>query len=67
MNVIVNGVNKQIEDNTTLDTLVDTISEALPKMFVIEVNKEIVLKDDYKSIALNEGDQIEVVVFCGGG
>lgn len=37
------------------------------RIAVVELNKEIVMKEDYKFKRLSNGDVVEVVHFVGGG
>ncbi|MEG1255011.1 sulfur carrier protein ThiS [Clostridium sp.] len=52
---------------------ISTISSLLNKLninearVVVELNKEIVVKEDYSKINLKEDDTIEVISFVGGG
>jgi sulfur carrier protein len=37
------------------------------RIVVIEVNKEIVMKENYKTMSLSHGDVVEIIHFVGGG
>lgn len=37
------------------------------RIAVVEINKDIILKEDYKSTMLCDGDAIEIIHFVGGG
>jgi thiamine biosynthesis protein ThiS len=41
--------------------------EIHPERVAVEVNLKIVKKQDYQTTILQEGDQVEVVSFVGGG
>ncbi len=64
--IVLNGENKEIESEVTLDRLLDLFS--LPKQRVaVELNKAVVRKHDWETVEVNEGDIIEVIHFVGGG
>ncbi len=37
------------------------------RIVVVEVNKEIVMKENYKTMTLSHGDIVELIHFVGGG
>ncbi|WP_010281292.1 sulfur carrier protein ThiS [Bacillus timonensis] len=37
------------------------------RIAIVEINEEIIKKEDYKTIKLANGDVIEIVQFVGGG
>ena len=64
--VLFNGQSHQVkEDSTITDLLSDAKVEI--RFCAVELNLEIVSKDQYLSQRLKEGDQIEVVTLVGGG
>ncbi len=66
MNVVVNGEPHELGAEATVRELL--ISLGLGEALVaVERNKEIVPRAAHESTALNEGDQLEVVHFVGGG
>ncbi|MNP86186.1 Sulfur carrier protein ThiS [compost metagenome] len=67
MNLIVNGKAEIYKENCR--TVADLLS--LPawnrKMVIVELNGDIVARENYNTALLGEGDRIEVVHFVGGG
>ncbi|WP_085992988.1 sulfur carrier protein ThiS [Oceanobacillus senegalensis] len=67
MNLQLNG--KQVE----LPKEVDSVGKLLghynlqSRIAVVEVNQDIVIKEDYESKKLSNGDVVEIVHFVGGG
>ena len=61
----INGEIEEIKDNTTLQNILD--NKKLPSVFVVELNKIIIKKDNYKNIILKNGDIVEIATFCAGG
>lgn len=63
--IILNGEQKEIEDNMTLEELL--LDMKLPKFYVVEKNMQIVYREDFASEILKDNDNIEIATFCGGG
>ena len=61
----VNGEFEIIENNITIAELLSY--RKLPSVFVVELNKNIIKKDDYNKIFLKDGDIVEIATFCAGG
>lgn len=66
MQVVVNGELRTLEENASLDALLEQLSLA-PRRVAVEVNRELVPRADYPATELQEGDSIEIVTFVGGG
>ncbi len=68
MIVKINGKLENINDNiNTLSQLIESLNDKLPKLFAIEKNGKIIYKENYDDESINNNDQIEIVMFCGGG
>lgn len=64
--IILNGEKHEIGEEVTLDHLLDLFS--LPKQRVaVELNKNVVRRQDWENTPINDGDRVEVVHFVGGG
>jgi len=62
----VNGKNMDMDQITTISSLLNKLGINEEKV-VVELNKEIVIKEEYSKINLQEDDTIEVISFVGGG
>ena len=62
----VNGKVKIIPDNYKLSVLVNNLKIPLKKV-AIELNQEIINKNNINKIYLKKKDNIEIVHFIGGG
>ena len=61
-----NGQPREVREESTIsDLLAETKVES--RFCAVELNLEIVSKDQYLTKRLNDGDQIEVVTLVGGG
>jgi len=66
MTLNVNGKPMALQERASVRTLVDTLGLG-EKRVAVEVNKELVVKQEWASRILREGDHVEVVTFVGGG
>lgn len=65
--IFLNGKITDIKSNISLATLLERLKDTLPKVFVIELNMQIIKKEKYEFTYLQTGDRVEIVQFCGGG
>lgn len=66
MRLVVNGEDRQVEPNTTVEQLLSSLGLA-DTLVAVERNEEVVPRAQHQSTELNEGDRVEVVHFVGGG
>ena len=66
MKVVINGKDAHLEDGESLEGCLASKGFDL-KAVVAELNESIVPKDIWPTVALKEGDRLEVVSFVGGG
>lgn len=66
MNIVVNGEDKQFEDNSTLGQIITSL-QIEDKVMAAAVNMDIVKKDNWHNFIVNENDKIELLQFVGGG
>lgn len=64
--MIINGNEMKFENGITITTLLTHLNLCIEKV-VIEVNYEIIAKENFENHKLYETDSIEVVSFVGGG
>ncbi len=65
MNLIING-ESQVSLADTLSALVEQLGMKSDRV-AIELNREIVPRDQWSHTRLTEGDRLEIVHFVGGG
>ena len=66
INVVLNGESRTIEEEVTLDRMLDLFS--LPRQRVaVELNRSVVRRDEWPETEVSDGDVIEVIHFVGGG
>lgn len=65
ISVKINGKEEKIDKDASVRDLLNL--KSVKGIFVVEKNLKIVDKDCYESEILNQGDEIEIVSFAGGG
>ena len=64
--VILNGEQQTLSEGLTIAGLIDHLG-LNQRRIAVEVNREIVAREQYTVRALANGDQVEIVHFVGGG
>ena len=63
----VNGNEQKISNPVSLTELIALNNVAQPSMVSIQLNGEFVVRDDYDSTLVKEGDEVDFLYFMGGG
>ncbi len=66
MNILLNGKNKEIDDNISLDQFLSAVLSS-DRGVIIELNGKVVKKGKRGEFLLKEGDKLELIRFMGGG
>ncbi|MBI3247823.1 MAG: sulfur carrier protein ThiS [Deltaproteobacteria bacterium] len=66
MTVTLNGETRECRDGMTVAELVAELGLGARRI-AVEVNRDIIPREDYADYRLHVGDEIEVVHFVGGG
>jgi len=66
MHVTLNGEARHVRDGLTVADLVDELG-LRARRIAVEINLDILARDDYGRRALCDGDVVEIVHFIGGG
>ena len=66
MQIILNGEKKDVPDDLTIIGLLKHL-KIQPQRVAVELNLDIVKKDQYAATTIKNGDSLEVVSFMGGG
>lgn len=64
--IVVNGAHREVPAGLTAATLLDRL-DLHPGMVVVELNREIVRREDLRTLPIQAGDRVELVHFVGGG
>ena len=65
MQITINGKPEEIQASTVLDLLKH--KEIDPHMVAVELNMQIVDRDQLESTSVKEGDKLEFLFYMGGG
>lgn len=66
MRVTLNGEPRDLRDGLTVAELVNELGLRVRRI-AVEINLDILARDDYEQRALRDGDVVEIVQFIGGG
>ena len=66
MTVVVNGERRDVRDGATVTQLLESFG-VNPQLVAVEVNVDIVRRDQYPTTVLRDGDAVEIVHMVGGG
>jgi sulfur carrier protein len=66
MNLTINGENRVLAPADTLAALVEQLGMKSDRV-AIELNREIVSREQWAQTPLQDGDRLEIVHFVGGG
>ncbi len=64
--VQVNGKEREVQSGLSVQELVESF-DLNPLLIVVELNREILSRDQFKDVQVSEGDAVELVHFVGGG
>lgn len=66
MTIQINGEAKEVTDGVSVTQLLEEL-QIRPGRVVIELNRDIVPRDNFGATILKAGDTLEIVHFVGGG
>lgn len=66
IDVLLNGENRRVPGGLTVETLLRHL-ELDASRVAVELNRQIVRKDAWAGAPVEEGAQLEIVMFVGGG
>lgn len=66
MTVFVNSKQQPLDEGSTVAALLEVLG-LMQRRVAVEVNTELVTKNEWPQFKLKEGDRIEIVSFVGGG
>lgn len=66
IDVHLNGRDRRIDAGQTVLGLLESL-ELNPLLVVVELNKEILARDQFGDVIIETGDRLELVHFVGGG
>ena len=67
MKLVVNGSEVETKDGLTVSELLVEQNVKMPEMVSVEVDGQIVPREDFDGTALKDGGKVEFLYFMGGG
>jgi sulfur carrier protein len=67
MVVTINGKNTQVSDGITVSRLLEDSDVEMMEYVSVQMNDEILPRDDFSIKTVHEGDVIEFLYYMGGG
>lgn len=67
MTIKINGEEKQLEQQVNISNLLVIHNVQMPEMVSVELNGEILDKEDFDTTFVRDGDVLEFLYFMGGG
>ena len=64
--ITVNGEAVQLSSPMTVEQLLDTV-DVPPNYLAVELNADVVPREEYGQHTVDDGDEVEVVTLVGGG
>ena len=66
MKLLINGESREFPSPLSVALLIEQLGMKLDRV-AVELNRDIVTRDQWTSTSLAEGDRLEIVHFVGGG
>jgi thiamine biosynthesis protein ThiS len=66
MEILINGESKQLSAPLSVAELLDVL-ELKGDRIAVELNRQIVRRENWPTVTLNDQDRLEIVQFVGGG
>lgn len=66
MNVTLNGKPREFPDSISVAALLEEL-KLHPRQVAVEINREIVKREQFDVHRVQDGDEIEILRFVGGG
>ena len=63
----VNGIDQEIDSPVALIDLIKINKVEQPDMVSVQINGEFVIREEFSSKIINEGDEVDFLYFMGGG
>jgi len=67
MKLTVNGESREFASELSITELLKQCNVKMPEMVSVELNGQIIPRDQFADIAVKDGDEVEFLYFMGGG
>lgn len=65
--ITVGGERREVEEATTVDELLTIEKVEMPEYVSVSINEEFVLREDFGTRLIKDGDVVEFLYLMGGG
>ena len=65
--ITVGGERREVEEETTVEELLAIEKVEMPEYVSVSINEEFVLREDFGTRLIKDGDVVEFLYFMGGG
>ena len=65
--IIIGGERREVEETTTVDELLAIEKVEMPEYVSVSINEEFILREDFGTRLIKDGDVVEFLYFMGGG
>lgn len=66
MKITLNGKEKELESVCTITELIESVGQK-PQRIAVQLNSQIIKREQYSEQTITDGDIIEMLQFVGGG
>jgi sulfur carrier protein len=67
LKVTVNGKDTELEKDYTIQELLEVLKVEMAQYVTVQLNDKILLREDFDTLRVADGDAIEFLYFMGGG
>ncbi|MDQ2085444.1 sulfur carrier protein ThiS [Herbivorax sp. ANBcel31] len=67
MKIKANGKEVQLKENVNVKELLDIQKVEMPEYVTVQINDDIIPKEQFETAFLKDGDVVEFLYFMGGG
>ena len=65
--IIVGGERREVDETTTIEKLLTIEKVEMPEYVSVSINEEFILREDFGTRLIKDGDVVEFLYFMGGG
>jgi sulfur carrier protein len=65
--ITLNGTPQELDGSVTITQLIALNNIVQPDMVSIQLNEEFVVREDFGTVTLKDGDAVDFLYFMGGG
>lgn len=67
MSITVNGEQVAVAKDFTVEELLSELKVEMPQYVTVQINDELIDRQDFETLRIADGDTVEFLYFMGGG